>query len=179
MGGVVARSRGSGAAPAAPGPGRPAGPRHRAAFSLGDELDSDEYIARFTKNSFWNNTIPPFIAGIEGANDVEAPLAKFKEELRRRHSGPENAGKLLITNGKVSIARLDTSFKDLALVDVRKFLMGFVRMVYRVPPEIVGDVTSEQQGDRVRRAREPRRAVHGPAPRVPAVVLPEVADADV
>jgi hypothetical protein len=29
------------------------------AFSLGDELDTDEYAARFTKNYFWNNASRP------------------------------------------------------------------------------------------------------------------------
>lgn len=116
------------------------------AFALGDELDSDEYVARFVKNSFFNSMVPPFIAGIKGAGDTAKGAAeRFKEELTRKHGGPDNAGKLMITNGEVTIARLDTTFKDLALVEVRKFLMDFVRMVYRVPPEIVGDITSSNK----------------------------------
>lgn len=116
------------------------------AFALGDELDTDEYIARFTKSSFFNNCTPAFIAAIDGMNDPsKGAAAKFKEELSRNHGGPDNAGKMLVTNGKVSLARLDTSFRDLNLVAVREFLMAFIRMTYRVPPEIVGDITSSNK----------------------------------
>ena len=44
-----------------------------------------------------------------------------------------------------TFARLDTPFKDMQLVDLRRFLMDFVRMVYRVPPEIVGDVEIDHE----------------------------------
>lgn len=122
--------------------GRGIGP----AFALGDELDTDEYIARFTKNSFFNNCTPATIAGIEGVTEGTAPgIQRFIEEMKRNHGGADNAGKMLITSGKVTFARLDTTFKDLALVELRKFLMDFVRMTYRVPPEILGDVTSSNK----------------------------------
>lgn len=115
-------------------------------FALGDELDTDEYAARFTKNSFWNNMVPAFIASIDGLNDPGAAQAKaFKEDLGRNYQGPEKAGKILITSGKLTLQRLDTTFKDIALVDLRKFLMGFVRMTYRIPPEIVGDISSSNR----------------------------------
>lgn len=116
-------------------------------FALGDELDSDEYVARFVKNSFFNQMVPPFIIGIEGGNfEANAPgLKRWKEELSRTHGGPDNAGKALITNGKLTAQRLDTTFKDIALVDLRKFLMDFVRMTYGIPPEIVGDISSSNK----------------------------------
>ncbi|WP_163866095.1 phage portal protein [Myxococcus eversor] len=122
--------------------GRGIGP----AYALGDELDTDEYVARFLKTSFWNNMLPPAIASIEGLSDANSAGAKaFKESLAREHQGPDKAGKLLITSGKVTFARLDTSFKDMQLVELRRFLMDFVRMTFRVPPEIVGDISSSNK----------------------------------
>lgn len=127
-------------------PDDPMGRGAGAAFALGDELDSDEYVARFVKASFFNNMVPPFIASIEGMNDANSGGAKaFKESLERAHRGADNAGKLLLTSGKVTLARLDTTFKDMNLVEVRKFLMGFVRMTYRVPPEILGDISNSNK----------------------------------
>jgi phage portal protein BeeE len=118
-------------------------------LTLGDELDSDEYIARFVKNSFYNNMVPPFIVGIEGLppgpGQHQDQLKAWKETLAREHQGPQNAGKVAITNGKVSIARLDTSFKDMNLVEVRKYLHDFIRMTYGVPPEIIGDVSNSNK----------------------------------
>lgn len=122
--------------------GRGVGP----AFALGDELDTDEFVARFLRASFWNNMLPPAIASIEGLTDANSAGAKaFKESLAREHQGPDKAGKLLLTSGRVTFARMDTSFRDMQLVELRKFLMNFVRMTYRVPPEIVGDISSSNK----------------------------------
>lgn len=122
--------------------GRGIGP----AFALGDELDCDEYAARFTKNFFFNSAVPAAVVSIEGLSDANAPAVKaFKESLEREHRGPERAGKLLVTSGKTTFARLDTSLKDMQFVELRKFLMEFVRQVYRVPPEIVGDISNSNR----------------------------------
>lgn len=118
-------------------------------FALGDELESDEYAARFVKNSFFNNMLPAAIVSIEtekgGGQGLKEQAIRFKEELRREHQGADNAGKLLITSGKVSAERLDTTFRDMNLVELRKFLMSFVRMTYSIPPEVVGDVTNSNR----------------------------------
>lgn len=122
--------------------GRGIGP----AFALGDELDCDEYAARFTKNFFYNSAVPAAVVSIEGLSDANAPAVRaFKESLEREHRGPERAGKLLVTSGKTSFARLDTSLKDMQFVELRRFLMEFVRQVYRVPPEIVGDISNSNR----------------------------------
>ncbi|WP_158626670.1 phage portal protein [Corallococcus interemptor] len=122
--------------------GRGVGP----AFALGDELDTDEFVARFLRASFWNNILPPAIASIEGLTGANSAGAKaFKESLSREHQGPDKAGKLLLTSGRVTFARLNTSFRDMQLVELRRFLMDFVRMTFRVPPEIVGDISSSNK----------------------------------
>lgn len=122
--------------------GRGVGP----AFALGDELDCDEYAARYTKNFFFNSATPAAIVSIEGLSDANAPAVKaFKESLEREHKGPERAGKLLVTSGKTTFARLDTSLKDMQFVELRRFLMEFVRQTYRVPPEIVGDISNSNK----------------------------------
>jgi hypothetical protein len=129
-----------------PDPEDPLGRGIGPACALGDELETDEYAARFVKNYFWNNSLPPAVVSVEGMTDAHAANAKaFKESLLREHQGPDKAGKLMITSGKVTIARLDTSFKDMNLIELRKFLMGFVRMTYRVPPEIVGDISNSNR----------------------------------
>lgn len=116
------------------------------AYSLGDEVDTDEHAARFTKNAFFNNMLPGAVIAIEGFNESQAgPARAFKESLAREYGGPANAGRVMITSGRTTFARLDTPFRDMQLVDLRRFLMDFVRMVYRVPPEIVGDVTSSNK----------------------------------
>lgn len=116
------------------------------AATLGDELDTDEYAARFTKNSFFNNMVPAAVVGIEGMPQGKNEAAeRFRQDLVREHQGAERAGKVMITGGKVSFTRLDTPFRDMALVDLRRFLLDFCRMAYRVPPEVIGNTANSNK----------------------------------
>jgi len=130
-----------------PDPADPMGRGVGKGFTLGDELDTDEYAARFAKNYFYNNTIPAAVIAIEGMTNGETPAAKkFKEELTKNHQGPDRAGNVLITGGKTSVSRLDTDFQKMDLRALRKGVNDFVRMNWRVAPEIVGDLTSSSKG---------------------------------
>lgn len=116
------------------------------ASALGDELDTDEYTARFVKNSFYNNALPGAVIAIEGFSQSGGPAAiAFKESLVQEYGGSDRAGRVMITNGKTTMSRLDTPFKDMQLVELRKFLNDFIRMTYRVPPEIIGDIQSSNK----------------------------------
>jgi phage portal protein BeeE len=128
-----------------PDPEDPLGRGVGRAFSLGDELDTDEYAARFTKNFFYNNTIPAALISIEGMNTAPPAVQAWKDKLNHEHGGPDNAGKVMVTSGKTSIARLDTDFQKMDYDKLRKSLNGFIRMCYRVPPEIVGDIGSSNK----------------------------------
>jgi hypothetical protein len=129
-----------------PDPDDPLGRGIGKGFALGDELDTDEYAARFAKNYFYNSAIPAAVVTIEGMPAGDTPAAKrWKEDLKREHQGADNAGKVLVTGGKVSVARLDTDFQKMDLNALRKGLRDFARMNFKVPPEIVGDLTSSNK----------------------------------
>lgn len=129
-----------------PDPADPMGRGVGKGFTLGDELDTDEYAARFAKNYFYNNTIPAAVIAIEGMPTGDNPAAKrFKEDLQKNHQGADNAGKVLVTSGKTTISRLDTDFQKMDLKALRKGTNDFIRMNWRVPPEIVGDLTSSNK----------------------------------
>lgn len=130
-----------------PDPEDPMGRGIGTAFALGDELDTDEYAARFAKNALFNHMLPTAVIGMEsdGGKLSEASLKKWHENIAKEHKGPERAGKVMITSGKVSIARLDANFRDMQFVDLRKFLHAFIRMTYGIPPEVLGDVTSSNR----------------------------------
>lgn len=116
-------------------------------LTLGDELDTDEYAARFVKNYFWNSAMPAGVVAVEGLPaDPNNPMTKaLRETLLREHQGPDKAGKLALANGKISFARLDTSFKDMELINLRKYLKDFIRETYRVPPEVIGNITNSNK----------------------------------
>jgi len=129
-----------------PDPSDPLGRGVGAASALADELDTDEYASRFTKNFFFNNALPAAVISITGlvAGQVEE-AKKFKKGLVDAHGGPDRAGHVMITGGEVSIARLDTNLEEMTFVELRTYLRDFVRMCYRVPPEIVGDISSSNR----------------------------------
>jgi HK97 family phage portal protein len=131
-----------------PDPDDPMGRGVGKGFTLGDELDTDEYAAQFMKNFFFNNAMPAGVISIEGAppNFSTTPQAQeFRESLKREYGGSKNAGKVMLTGGKVSVARLDTDFQKMDLNSLRKGLRDFTRMNWRIPPEIVGDLTSSSK----------------------------------
>jgi phage portal protein BeeE len=120
-----------------------------AGFALGDELDTDEYAARFSKNLLYNNALPGAIVGVKGMPGGEAgkdSARAFKESLVAEHGGPDRAGRIMVTPAEsVSIARLDTKLTDMQFVEMRKFLQGFIRMTYGVPPEVLGDISNSNK----------------------------------
>jgi HK97 family phage portal protein len=106
------------------------------AEALGDELETDEYASRFVKSFFYNGGMPGMLVGIDGAKQEE--IKKAKEQWLSEHQGVSNASKPMFTTGKVTVTRLDTSFKDQGVVQMRIMLRDFVRQVYGVPPEVLG-----------------------------------------
>lgn len=74
----------------------------------------------------------------EAADDLEK---RFKEEFR----GPENAGKVWFTPGGVTLAQVAINYRELQADELAKSLRSYVRHVYNVPPELLGDTTSSNR----------------------------------
>jgi HK97 family phage portal protein len=104
--------------------------------ALGDELDTDEYAAQFIKAFFYNGALPDAIVAYPEARaeQVKQIDAEWKAQLR----GPRRAHQLKITNGKVDVHVLGRSFKDMELIELRKFERNTVVETFGTPPEVVG-----------------------------------------
>lgn len=105
--------------------------------ALADEIDTDEAISKRVKGFFYNGALPDFFVGAEGAGEEEAK--RIEETLRAKYGGgPGKQHGVFFTTRKWSIDKVDTNFKDMDLVNVRKFERDAMISVYGVPPEIFG-----------------------------------------
>jgi len=112
-------------------------------LSLGDELDTDEYAAKLTKATFLNRAVPYGVVSIKGAG--KDAIGRLQEEWEQRHRGFRKHGLMKFTNGEVSFKRVDQSFQELELTDLRKAMAEEVQQTYGVPPEVVGDVENSNR----------------------------------
>ncbi len=105
--------------------------------ALADELDTDENASKHLSSFFYNRAMPDMIVSVEGADEemLLATKAKFEDQ----HLGLGNAYRSAFMNGSVSVERLDTSFKDMDLVSIRKFVgREVVVQAFGISPEMLG-----------------------------------------
>jgi hypothetical protein len=119
-----------------PDPENPYGRGTGVAESLGDELETDEFSAKYLKNWFFNNAMPSFIVAFEGAQAAE--LKRAKEQWEADHRGYWNAHRAHFSSGKMNAVRLDASFRDQQISDLRKLSRDTVAQVFAMPPELIG-----------------------------------------
>lgn len=126
-----------------PDPSNPYGRGTGVAESLGDELETDEAAAKYIKGWFTNNAMPSFIVSFEGASEVE--LKRAREKWEREHRGYRNAHRAHFSSGKMNALRLDASFRDQQIADMRRLSRDFIAQVFAVPPELIGIIENSNR----------------------------------
>lgn len=109
-----------------------------------DEVESDEYAAKYIKAYFNNAARPDIIVTAQGLKkeDTERLEHKWNDKLK----GVFNAHKTFFLNRQIDITRLDTSFKDMDMVELRKFLRDEMINTAAIPPELFGVLSSSNRG---------------------------------
>ncbi len=104
-----------------------------------DEAETSEYAAKHSKNFYLNNATPDLLIVMDDSKD--AKLAKDAErDWNNKGKGFIKAWKTRFLAGKLSVHELSSSFGDLGLIDQRKFHLDALRKLYRVPPELIGQL---------------------------------------
>jgi SPP1 gp7 family putative phage head morphogenesis protein len=110
---------------------------------LGDELETDEYAAKHTKDWFRNRAIPPvLISGLGvGIQELQRLEEKWLGKFMRVGAGwlPQFLGT------KVDVHQLSQSFQQMELSGLRKNERDICRMVIGIPPEQIGDVSASNR----------------------------------
>jgi HK97 family phage portal protein len=119
-----------------PDPANPYGRGVGLAEACADELDTDEGAAKLTKAFFENGGMPSWLIQLEGAGDPE--VDSFQTFIRAKYQGSKKAHQIHITNKPMKAERIDTSFRDMSLTELRKWERDVVVQVLGVPPELIG-----------------------------------------
>lgn len=117
--------------------GSPFGRGRARTEAIGDELESDEYAAKYGKNYFYNDATPPIVIEAPGATQEQAEA--FKASWVQKLGGFINARKPAIIPWKDSkITKLADSVREMDFVESRKFLRDVCNQHWSLPPELAG-----------------------------------------
>jgi HK97 family phage portal protein len=126
-----------------PNPVNPYGVGSGTAFALADELDTDEYAAKFLKEFFNNGAMPAAIVGIPGAQ--KSAMDMFRQGWLNKFQGRGKSHQVSFVSAKPEVVKLGQDFKDKPIVELRQFLRNTVTQIYGMPPEILGIVESSNR----------------------------------
>ena len=111
--------------------------------ALADELDTDEYASKRVKAFFYNGGVPDFIISAKSMTTENARAAK--EVFDSHYRGFWNSFKAWWVPGEVAVERLDTSFKDMNLVQLRQLARDICIQTFGVPPEAIGVIENSNR----------------------------------
>lgn len=111
--------------------------------AIADEVEIDEYAAKFQKKFFYNDATPNLIIGMPGSSDEQRK--RFRAEWMERFKGMFNSHGVATVNGEVTVNKLSENMKDMDMIQGRTFLRNAVLEHYGVPREIMGITESSNR----------------------------------
>lgn len=111
---------------------------------IGDELQSDEYAAKYQKAFFFNDASPKFAIVAEGASEQQ--VKQIKQNFMAKLAGFFHAREpAVLTTKGASIQKLTETMVELDMVNSRKFLRDECLQNYQIPPEIYGIIENSNR----------------------------------
>ncbi len=107
------------------------------AESIADEVEIDEYAAKFQKRFFYNDATPPIVFSLNGGtpDQVDTFLARWNQ----KHRGVENSHRVGAFAGNVTVTELGSGDgKNLGFIESRIAMRDAVLEHFGVPREIMG-----------------------------------------
>lgn len=110
---------------------------------VADEIETDEYMAKWAKKFFYNDATPPVLMSAPGITKDE--YDRFQAAWNDRHRGIGNAHKMGIIPREVTVNKLVDSQREMDFAESRKNLRDGVNAHFGVPPEIMGIVENSNR----------------------------------
>ena len=111
--------------------------------ALADEIETDEYAAKFQKRFFFNDATPNIIIGMP--KSTEEQRKRFLAEWMQRFKGVFQSHGVATVNGDITVNKIGESMKDMDMVNGRTFLRNAALEHYGVPREIMGITESSNR----------------------------------
>ena len=107
------------------------------AQSIADEVEIDEYAAKFQKRFFYNDATPPFVFVVPGATKEQ--LDVFTADWEKKHRGVDKSHRMAALGGEVRVEKLgDAHGKDVGFLESRLAMRDAMLEHFGVPREIMG-----------------------------------------
>ena len=107
------------------------------AESIADEVEIDEYAAKFQKRFFYNDATPPLMFLMPDATDEQ--LQAFMARWNKRHKGVENSHKAAAFAGNIDVRLLGSNdTRNLGFLESRESMRDAALEHFGVPREIMG-----------------------------------------
>jgi len=107
------------------------------AEAIGDEIQSDEYAAKYAKNLFYNDATPSAIIYAPQGNKETAE--QIKKSWMQKMAGYLKAHEPMVLTGEGSrFEPISQTPHEMDFVESRKFLRDSANQQFHIPPEIMG-----------------------------------------
>jgi len=103
---------------------------------IGDELETDEYMAKFAKKYFFNGAVPDMVGMMPGASKEE--IDRTEELWNTKYGGFNNQHKTGFLNWDAKFQILKETSKEMDYVNSRKYLRDTANQHFCIPPELLG-----------------------------------------
>ena len=110
------------------------------AQALSDELETDEYAAKYLKHFFYNEARPDLVIAPKADSQSLSigEMERLEQAWLSEHRGFWRAFKPLFSSRPLDVTVVDANFRQLQLKDLRLLSRDFVFQTWGVPPEIFG-----------------------------------------
>jgi HK97 family phage portal protein len=113
------------------------------ARAIEDEVETDEYMAKWSKRFFYNDAKPPFVIEAPGASKPD--VDRMQESWMQKFAGVKNAHKPAVLPFAGKIHQLGTNAREMDFVQSRKYLRDQANQHFRVPPELMGIIENSNR----------------------------------
>ena len=110
---------------------------------LADEVETDEYMSKYSMAYFLNDASSGTILSAPGA--TEEQRRRLQAQWNKQFRGVHNAHATAVVNGELSVVKVSDSRKEMAFTESRKDIRDSINQHYNIPPEILGIVENSNR----------------------------------